>query len=42
MPKFLRESPWKISYSSNTHNAIADFYIPALECTIQYGGNSGN
>ena len=41
MPKILREYPWKISYSSNTHNTIADFYIPALECTIQYDRKAG-
>ncbi|WP_243146684.1 helicase-related protein [Scytonema sp. UIC 10036] len=41
MPKFFREYPWKISYSSNTHNTIADFYIPALECTIQYDRKAG-
>jgi hypothetical protein len=41
MPKFLRECSWKISYSSNTHNTIADFYIPALECAIQYDRKAG-
>ncbi|WP_017654877.1 helicase-related protein [Fortiea contorta] len=41
MPKILREYPWKISYSSNTHNTIADFYIPALECAIQYDRKAG-
>jgi SNF2 family DNA or RNA helicase len=39
--KTLREYPWKISYSSNTHNTIADFYIPALECAIQYDRKAG-
>jgi hypothetical protein len=34
--KNLREYSWKISYTSNTHNTITDFYIPALECAIQY------
>jgi len=41
MAKFLRKTPWKISYSSNTHNTIADFYIPALESAIQYDRKSG-
>ncbi|BDI20740.1 hypothetical protein ANSO36C_65420 (plasmid) [Nostoc cf. commune SO-36] len=41
MPKILREYPWKISYTSNTHNTITDFYIPALECTIQYDRKAG-
>jgi SNF2 family DNA or RNA helicase len=39
--KPLRNYPWKISYSSNTHNTIADFYIPALECAIQYDRKAG-
>ncbi|MCC5624759.1 helicase-related protein [Nostoc sp. CHAB 5715] len=41
MPKILREYPWKISYTSNTHNTITDFYIPALECAIQYDRKAG-
>ncbi|MDH6078441.1 helicase-related protein [Chrysosporum ovalisporum FSS-45] len=39
--KYLRDYPWKISYTSNTHNTITDFYIPALECTIQYDRKAG-
>lgn len=39
--KNLREYPWKISYTSNTHNTITDFYIPALECAIQYDRKAG-
>jgi hypothetical protein len=39
--KKLRDHPWKISYSSNTHNTIADFYIPALESAVQYDRKSG-
>ncbi|MBS9391453.1 MAG: DEAD/DEAH box helicase family protein [Dolichospermum sp. WA123] len=39
--KPLRDTSWKISYSSNTHNTIADFYIPALESAIQYDRKSG-
>jgi len=39
--KNLRDYPWKISYTSNTHNTITDFYIPALECTIQYDRKAG-
>ncbi len=41
MPKLLRDYPWKISYSSNTDNTIADFYIPALESAIKYDRKSG-
>ncbi|MGH8000806.1 MAG: helicase-related protein, partial [Brasilonema sp.] len=41
MPKLLRDYSWKISYSSNTHNTIADFYIPVLECAVQYDRKSG-
>lgn len=32
---------WSISYSSNENNPIADFYIPALECAVQYDRKSG-
>ncbi len=41
MPRLLRDYPWKISYTSNTHNTIADFYIPALECAVQYDRKAG-
>ncbi|BAY80431.1 helicase-like protein (plasmid) [Nostoc linckia NIES-25] len=41
MIKLLRDYSWKISYSSNTHNTIADFYIPALESAIQYDRKAG-
>ncbi len=37
----LRDYPWKISYSSNTHNTIKDFYIPALESAVKYDRKSG-
>jgi len=37
----LRDRAWRISYSSNENNPIADFYIPALECAIQYDRKSG-
>ena len=37
----LRDRPWRISYSSNENNPIADFYIPALECAVQYDRRSG-
>ena len=39
--KILRTHPWKISYTSNTHNTVADFYIPALECAVQYDRKAG-
>lgn len=37
----LRDKSWRISYSSNENNPIADFYIPALECAVQYNRKSG-
>lgn len=37
----LREYFWKISYSSDENNPVADFYIPALERAIQYDRKSG-
>lgn len=37
----LPDYPWKISYGSDKNNPIADFYIPALERSIQYDRKSG-
>lgn len=37
----LRDYPWRISYSSDTNNPVADFYIPVLERAIQYDRKSG-
>lgn len=37
----LRDRPWRISYSSDTSNPVADFYIPALECSVQYDRKAG-
>ncbi|MEL4898347.1 SNF2-related protein, partial [Crocosphaera sp. Alani8] len=37
----LPSHPWRISYSSNENNPIADFYIPALEKAVQYDRKSG-
>ncbi|MEG4455069.1 helicase-related protein [Microcoleus sp. N9_A1] len=37
----LQDYPWRISYSSNENNPIADFYIPALECAVKYDRKSG-
>lgn len=37
----LQDRSWLISYSSNENNPIADFYIPALECAVQYDRKSG-
>lgn len=37
----LRDRSWRISYSSDTSNPVADFYIPALERAIQYDRKSG-
>lgn len=38
---YLQDRSWRISYSSNENNPIADFYIPALECALQYDRKSG-
>jgi ERCC4-related helicase len=40
-PPLLQSRPWRISYSSNENNPITDFYIPALECAVQYDRKSG-
>jgi SNF2 family DNA or RNA helicase len=37
----LPDYPWKISYGSDLDNPILDFYIPALERSIQYDRKSG-
>ena len=37
----LPDYPWKISYASDTCNPIAEFYIPALERSVQYDRKSG-
>ncbi|MGL5192419.1 MAG: helicase, partial [Chroococcales cyanobacterium] len=37
----FQDKDWRISYSSNENNPIADFYIPALECATQYDRKSG-
>ncbi|PSB09808.1 helicase [Pleurocapsa sp. CCALA 161] len=37
----LQDHSWRISYSSNENNPIIDFYIPALECAVQYDRKSG-
>ena len=37
----LQDRSWRISYSSNENNPIADFYIPALECAVNYDRKSG-
>ena len=39
--KFLRDRPWRISYSNDENNPVTDFYIPALECALQYDRKSG-
>lgn len=41
MSQSLRDRSWKISYSSNENNPVADFYIPALECALQYDRKAG-
>lgn len=41
MASTFQNLSWLISYSSNENNPIADFYIPALECAIQYDRKSG-
>jgi hypothetical protein len=37
----LPDRSWRISYSSNENNPIVEFYIPALECAVQYDRKSG-
>lgn len=37
----LTDYPWRISYSSDENNPVADFYIPALERAIQYDRKAG-
>lgn len=37
----LPSYPWKISYASDSSNPVADFYIPALERSLQYDRKSG-
>ncbi|MCG9890260.1 MAG: SNF2-related protein [Thermosynechococcaceae cyanobacterium MS004] len=37
----LKNRPWRINYASDTNNPIADFYIPALERSVQYDRKSG-
>lgn len=41
MPPNLRDRSWRISYSSDTNNPVSDFYLPALECAVQYDRKSG-
>lgn len=41
MPRSLKTYQWKISYSSDENNPVADFYIPALECAVQYDRKAG-
>lgn len=41
MSASLKTYPWKISYASDTSNPVADFYIPALERSVQYDRKSG-
>ena len=37
----LPSHPWRISYSSDTHNSVTDFYIPALERAVSYDRKAG-
>ncbi|NBD34107.1 MAG: DEAD/DEAH box helicase family protein [Cyanobacteria bacterium] len=37
----LPDYHWRIGYSSNEHNPILDFYVPALERSIKYDRKSG-
>lgn len=37
----LPDYDWRIDYSSNEHNPILEFYIPALERSINYDRKSG-
>ncbi|MCA6573114.1 MAG: DEAD/DEAH box helicase family protein [Pseudanabaena sp. M57BS1SP1A06MG] len=41
MSKKLSDRHWKIGYGSDEDNLITDFYIPALECAMQYDRKAG-
>ena len=41
MSQHLQNRRWKISYSSDENNPVADFYIPALECAVKYDRKAG-
>jgi hypothetical protein len=41
MSKKLSDHHWKIGYGSDEDNLITDFYIPALECALQYDRKAG-
>lgn len=41
MSKKLSDRHWKIGYGSDEDNLITDFYIPALECALQYDRKAG-
>ncbi|MFM7601624.1 MAG: SNF2-related protein, partial [Pseudanabaena sp.] len=41
MSKRLSDRHWKIGYGSDEDNLITDFYIPALECALQYDRKAG-
>ncbi|NET50748.1 MAG: DEAD/DEAH box helicase family protein [Merismopedia sp. SIO2A8] len=41
MADSLKHYDWKIQYASDSSNPVADFYIPALERSIQYDRKSG-
>ncbi|MFM7293098.1 MAG: SNF2-related protein, partial [Planctomycetia bacterium] len=41
MSPLLPNHSWRIRYNSNENNPIADFYIPALECAVQYDRKAG-
>lgn len=41
MDRFLADRDWDIGYSSDQGNPIADFYIPALERSVQYDRKAG-
>ena len=41
MSKKLSDRHWKIGYGSDEDNLITEFYIPALECALQYDRKAG-
>jgi SNF2 family DNA or RNA helicase len=41
MNRSLQSHSWLIGYSSDTHNPVTDFYIPALECAVSYDRKAG-
>lgn len=37
----LQDHPWRVKYSADDGDLIADFYIPALACAVRYDRTTG-